>query len=420
MREDYEFDGEKIGNTKQYLMLKRLIEGVFNNIGINKLLKIIEEILSKPVIIIDMGFRVVVESPSVTKNIRYHYVYRDNIFLNEACIKEIRSHYLYSKMREREFSSAVIKHENLGDFLVASIKVSEADVLMLITFNITDKYDNLEMLLIKKICQVMSVEFQKENSFNRYRLAMPNHIMAELISGSGIDKEEFIDKMSYLKWVKEDYFYIMLLEDIYEEKLDLRISSVIHSLKAYIPIEHCMMYKSMLVIYLTKDLYNKISIEEKLEFKKFLENNDLRAAVGPGFSNILESKKYYDITLETLSSTRKFKISLGIFDEMKFYIIADLLENKYEIREFCHPAIISLIQFDRENNTELLLTLFNYLTYKTNIEVALEKLYIHRSTLFYRVKKIKEITGINLDETDEITRLFFSLKLVEIYGKDKF
>lgn len=412
--------GEQVGNVEDYLMLKRLIEGVFNNIGIKRLLHIIEMILKCPVIIVDMGFGVVTESPSVTDDIRYHFRYEDREFVDKSYIELIRSHYIYSKMSEREFTSAVMKGPEWEHFFVASIKVSEADVLMFIAMRDEVPFEPSDFVLIKKICQVMAVEFQKENAFNSYRLSIPNHTLSAIISGKAVSRDECFDKLSYLKWVRARQFYLMMVEDDQGGDLGVRKASVINALKLYIPTDHCLMYESHLVIYLTQKLYLKLCGKDNQELKSFLQLNHLRGAVSSGFFDILDSRTYYLMTSNLLKTAQKYNLSFVTFQKSQHYIVADLLEGQFAISDFCHPAIIKLIHYDKENHSDLLQTLECYLQYKNDVDKALEKLYIHRSTLFYRVKKIKELTGLGLEQIEEVSQLYFSLKLIEIYGKNYF
>lgn len=413
---DYEQAGEKIGSTRQYLILKRLIEGVFNNIGISRLMEIAEEILGRPTVITDMGFRIVVESPSVTQNIRYHYTYKENVFLDESCIQLIRTNYMYSRMREREFTSARLTHPELGDFQVASIKVSDADVLMMVVFSGGSSLDETELLLLKKICQVMAVEFQKENAFNRYRLSVPNHIISSLLSGKEMSREDFFEKMSYLDWVKARSFCIMLICDAEGEMLDARLASIVHSLKIYLPISHCLMYDGDIAVYLTPGLYIRLYEEDHDDFEKFLKANGLSAVISPAFTDILKSRQPYLSAKQLQKTAHKFGLTLVSFRQAQLYMIADLLEENYRIADFCHPAVLKLMAFDAENHTELLRTLRCYLDHKADPDAALPVLFIRRSTLFYRIKKIREITGLALTDTEEIMELYFSLKIVALYG----
>lgn len=417
---DFTFLGEKTGNLAHYLILKRVIEAVFNNLGIKKILEIIENTINRPIVVIDMGFRIIEESPSISKNIRFHYDYKENTFLDESCIQLIRSHYLYSKISELDYSSAIIKHPELNEFLVASIKVSAADILMLVVFEDNNKFTSSDLLLIKKICQVLSVEFQKENSFNRYRLAIPNHILISLLKGKSITSQEFFDKMSYLKWVNAKKFNLMLIKDSEGENLGHRVATIINALKLFVPINHCLMYEDQIVIFFTGKIYHQIFEENSDEFKKFLISHHLRATISTEFNDILLCRHYYLMAQQIMQTAEKFSLTIADFKDIKYYIIGDLIRNRFAIADFCHPCIISLLKYDQENKTELLKTLAIYLEYKNNIEIALEKLYIHRSTLFYRIKKIKELCELNLEQTEEIADLFFSIKILAAFGEQYF
>jgi DNA-binding PucR family transcriptional regulator len=66
-----------------------------------------------------------------------------------------------------------------------------------------------------------------------------------------------------------------------------------------------------------------------------------------------------------------------------------------------------------EDNSELYLTLKTFFELKYNGSHAAEKLCIHRTTFFYRLKKIKQLTNINLDDFQERSYLMFSFLLLD-------
>ena len=51
-------------------------------------------------------------------------------------------------------------------------------------------------------------------------------------------------------------------------------------------------------------------------------------------------------------------------------------------------------EYDEENHTELYKTLCKYILNERNTVATAAQLYVGRSTLFYRLRKIKEITGL--------------------------
>jgi DNA-binding PucR family transcriptional regulator len=51
-----------------------------------------------------------------------------------------------------------------------------------------------------------------------------------------------------------------------------------------------------------------------------------------------------------------------------------------------------------------------------NVGATAEALYIHRNTMSYRLSKIQEIIGLELDNDDLTLKLFVSYKLLEYAG----
>ena len=65
-------------------------------------------------------------------------------------------------------------------------------------------------------------------------------------------------------------------------------------------------------------------------------------------------------------------------------------------------------------------TLRTYLDENLNATRTAEALFIHRSTLLYRLEKIKEILQYDLDDPDENFYLSFSFRLLEQEEDEKF
>lgn len=77
------------------------------------------------------------------------------------------------------------------------------------------------------------------------------------------------------------------------------------------------------------------------------------------------------------------------------------------------PELLRLRHMDRENGTEYYETLKAYLTCERNIPQAAEALIIHRTTLTYRLGKIKQLLNLNLDDKTQRLYLLLSFSLLE-------
>jgi purine catabolism regulator len=89
-----------------------------------------------------------------------------------------------------------------------------------------------------------------------------------------------------------------------------------------------------------------------------------------------------------------------------------LLFKMYEhadLASFCQETLGGLIRYDKEQNSSLIKTLEAFFAHHGNLSQTAEALFVHRNTLQYRMERIAEIAGIDLDNPE--TRLALQLAL---------
>ena len=69
-----------------------------------------------------------------------------------------------------------------------------------------------------------------------------------------------------------------------------------------------------------------------------------------------------------------------------------------------------LIEYDAGHETDLLTSLETYFEEKRSWQAASRRLSIHRQTLIYRMKRVEELTGRQLDDLDDLTELHLALR----------
>ena len=101
------------------------------------------------------------------------------------------------------------------------------------------------------------------------------------------------------------------------------------------------------------------------------------------------------------------------------YIVKFAMEDS-PLSMLCHSAVLQLSQEDEANGTCYLDTLAAYLTCEKNIGKIAEELFIHRNTLMYRLEKIRALTGIDYDDTEEMEHILLSIRILRLYRKNIF
>ncbi len=70
------------------------------------------------------------------------------------------------------------------------------------------------------------------------------------------------------------------------------------------------------------------------------------------------------------------------------------------VRDPHRDAVSRLAEYDRRRSTALLKTLEEFLRRRGNISATAEALYVHPNTLRQRLRRIQELTGIDLRRDD--------------------
>ncbi|MEU9896009.1 helix-turn-helix domain-containing protein [Streptomyces phaeochromogenes] len=106
--------------------------------------------------------------------------------------------------------------------------------------------------------------------------------------------------------------------------------------------------------------------------------------------------------LEVRQSSRQ-RSGTTFFDDLGLYRILGPGNDLRELEGFVREWLGRLIDYDAEHDTELVETLSRYFDYGGNYDDAAAALTVHRSTLRYRLQRIREISDRDLADVD--TRL---------------
>jgi hypothetical protein len=88
------------------------------------------------------------------------------------------------------------------------------------------------------------------------------------------------------------------------------------------------------------------------------------------------------------------------FDELGFYRLVDAAHRGGAVEGFVREWLGALLDYDESKNSELVLTLSHYLECGGSYSESAATLHIHRSTLRYRLSRIREITGVDVRDVD--------------------
>ena len=133
-------------------------------------------------------------------------------------------------------------------------------------------------------------------------------------------------------------------------------------------------------------------------------------AMSDCFSGFIHLPLYYRQTLQILQ--QKYCTREQPFCQYSDIAVRQMMQSILPEEDrslLLDPAIEILHQYDLQNGSDYRNTLKVYLQNERNITETSRRLYIHRNTLLYRIERLKELTGLDLDNPAIRLRLLLSL-----------
>lgn len=405
MKKNFDINDLNEIDIKLALYMQDLFDGFCSNKGLQYLIDKAREKFARPLILIDTSGKLLAGSYDAENVFQFVQGENKNLYLTEDTLSQICS----------DKTDDNIEKENTSKRnLISSIKIDTIEIGKFVVYENSIPFQDIDFMLIDKVSPLICAQLQKNILLNLDNNNLPNYLLADLIEGKQIDESIKKNKQHYLKWARTEHLYIMVIGSNRQEAFDSKIPSIFRILKSYIPVGQCIIYAPGVVAFLDQLLFDKLFNSQNSEFNDFLSKNNLYAGISQKYTLLSGSKKHYLNAVKAMEIGLKRNMHCSFFEDCTLHIIYELISNKYDQMDFCHPAVAMLMLYDKENRTDFLETLKQYIFYSSSPGEAAKILNIHRNTLFYRINKIKDMTGISLEHGDEICKIFLSIKLLEI------
>jgi purine catabolism regulator len=126
-------------------------------------------------------------------------------------------------------------------------------------------------------------------------------------------------------------------------------------------------------------------------------------------------QSYYEATYAI--KIRKLKGDTNVlasFDDLGSYGLLLGLQDTLSLEVFYDSVLGALREYDEENSSDLVKSLAYFLEANGHWGDAAERLYVHRHTLRYRMKRVEEITGRSLESAQDRMEFWLALKAKEL------
>lgn len=167
----------------------------------------------------------------------------------------------------------------------------------------------------------------------------------------------------------------------------------------------------------TEDMETAQELGRRIEEQVKTENPDavLVAGMSGPAPTLAEWPKVYDEALQAMQLGERLQIKQVVsFSSLGVYQLLVQMEEYPAVRNFTNQVIGPLVEYDEQHNSSLVKTIDAYFEHHGNISQTAESLFIHRNTLLYRLERIQELTGHDLNQANMRLALHLALKLWQL------
>jgi DNA-binding PucR family transcriptional regulator len=97
-------------------------------------------------------------------------------------------------------------------------------------------------------------------------------------------------------------------------------------------------------------------------------------------------------------------------------LLSAMSENPSELQRFYSETVEPLVAYDEQYETDLLLTLETFLEADGNVAGTAQRLFTHRHTIYYRLERVRELSGLDVSSSDGREKLSLGLKAMRVLG----
>lgn len=375
---------------------------LYSGHGLDDIVKQAEHFLQRPISVLDASYSMIAVSPMM-RNLSFGLETSDEgIFLS---IKEVESlrrlqieHQIYNN--NKAFFIRTEDHPDTN-WIFCAVRIQRVmSGYVAVCLPAQTEATEHELRLTTAIADICAIEMQKHEFFVQQTGLQYETFLTELIEGRFTDVNMIESRLRLLNRRFGKFFCLAVLYCQEPHNSDLFNKRQMSTLRSVYPNCMSVVYKNNIVLLINQDTPVQLSQELTDPLEQFAIRNHLKVGLSQPFADILKIKTFYDQALHTLELS-----DIGQSEEYLFFSTDALPRYLFSNCDYLgleigiHYHIFQLQDYDKEYHTDFIGTLRAYLNHDRNAAKAAEALHIHRSTFFYRIKKIEELLDISISDS---------------------
>jgi len=395
--------------------------------GLEAIIRTLEELVGNPVAVYDKNFKCLkATDPRIER------------------FKEPQERELRENLNEKfSYYRQKVNYPALGDDLVPQVVVqikalSQVKAFLTIA-ELNKPLEEMDFICLENAATVVTLDSVKRFAVSEVEQRFKNDLIEQILNGE-MSSANVLERANFMEWDLNRPYQIVvfdlqnldahLLENRNQNKMALQglkseITSIISSAIRNHTKDFIIGNKVDTVVVLwpvtEKDgsLLQKIKgvgKEVQQQIKKRMKKISIQVGIGDEALCIQDIPRSYKEAQDALTygaMLHKESSIVGFSELGVFRVLCKFAEGN-SLEEFLPKSLLKILNYDQENNAELLYTLQVFLECNGNASKAAKELFIHYKTILYRLDRIKEVTQLDLEDNKNRLELEMGLKMLHL------
>lgn len=170
-----------------------------------------------------------------------------------------------------------------------------------------------------------------------------------------------------------------------------------------------------------KDKSKEVAQKIAGELSSILTRNENQHNIGIGrcYHGIREVSKSYYEAKQAVRAASQTKKSIQSFHGLGLDRFISLIVDEDGLTSFCEDNLAKLVDYDTKHKSALLKTLSYFLRLNCSYVECAKELHLHINSLNYRIQRIQQIMGIDINDAETRLFLYLNIKILEFTEPNK-
>lgn len=374
-----------------------------------------------------------IKKPISLKNtLKNEWISTDPLY-DQTCVKKTaalnKKKYMNYDYTRRNVTYQSFQGPKNYNQLVVNIPNLEFNSFELIIHEIDFSIPNEDFMAIENTVSFLQMELLKKHAVTQNNLNYKNSIISDLLNDRMENKEELIEKTTYLKLKNNPNYRVFIChfsnsssntdpQELSQKKEHHFALSFTEEIKKHWPQRIYLIRQNKIVFIADTQSDTEQVLKEKITksiqtSKNKLQIKALKITVNFSYAgDLFQLSSLYKQALDTQKITALFDEANTIYSYRDIGIYQLFVEsnNLTHFEKYVPSSLLDLNQ----NHPDLIETLKIFLDANQNYKATADSLFVHPKTVRYRMDKIKQSISIDFHNAEELLQINIGLRLLKM------